>query len=384
MTGQRSLGRISARLGERSGGATPARVGRATPATPVRVMLVDDSHVVRAILERILLTDGRFSVVASCTRADEALRFLERGEADVALLDLEMPGMHGADAIPQLIALAPAMRILILSANCAEGGVAAIEALARGAHDTLLKPGGGATFAGSFGKVLTGRIAALANTPAPEAVPLQPLPAAPHVELGGIGAIGVGASTGGIAALHALLAALPRDLPVPLFVTQHLPTTFMHFFADQLSRATGRRTYVADDGMRAEANGIYVAAGGAHLRVMQTAAGPRILLDRQPVPSGILPSVDPMFASLAETYGSGALGVLLSGMGRDGLDGARKIASAGGQLLAQDSASSVVWGMPGAIAAAGLARAILPPHGLGRLITAALARGISTSAEAAA
>ena len=355
------------------------RIARVTPRSPVRVMLVDDSIVVRSILERILATDGRFEVVASCARADDALRFLERAQADVALLDLEMPGMHGVDAIPAFLRSAPSMRILILSANCASEGAMAVEALARGAHETLLKPGGGATFAGSFSTILTSRLLALSETVVAPA-PVRDPPAGEVAHLQPFSAIGIGGSTGGIAALHAVLAELPRDLACPLFVTQHLPASFVSFFADQLSRATGRDVAIADDAMRVEPNRIYVANGESHLRVVHSTHGVRIILDRQPAPTGITPSVDPMLASLGHVYGASTLGVILSGMGRDGLIGAQSLRASGGQLIAQDSASSVVWGMPGAVVAAGLAQASLSPQDIG----IAIARSVALKAYGAA
>jgi two-component system, chemotaxis family, protein-glutamate methylesterase/glutaminase len=340
------------------------------PAT--RVMLVDDSIVVRSITERIIETAGGFDIVASLPSANEALTWLDDGSVDVIILDIEMPGMNGLDALPQLLRKADGARVIILSANCDEGGPAAVEALALGAADTLLKPGRG-TFAGRFGETLVARVRALAASerrPQPLSVSIVPTAVVdvPSLLPRGIEAIGIGASTGGIVAINALLLALPRRIDCPIFVTQHLPGGFMTFFAEQLARATGRRVVVAEDGTRVERGYVYVAPGEAHLRLTMLSGKAHIMLDRSPSPVGACPSVDPMMVSLAEVYGSGACAVMLSGMGRDGLEGVRDVRRLGGLVLAQDVGSSVVWGMPGAVTRDGLAEAVLDPEQLGHLI----------------
>lgn len=340
-----------------------------------RVMLVDDSIVVRSIAERIIETAGGFEIVASLPNASAALTWLDNGRADVIILDIEMPGLSGLDALPQLLKKADGARVIILSANCEEGGPAAVEALALGAADTLLKPGRG-TFAGRFGETLVARVRALAASerqPRPLPVSIAPAAALDVPELGAraIEAIGIGASTGGIVAINALLLALPKHIDCPIFITQHLPGGFMTFFAEQLARATGRLVVVAEDGMRVEPAHIYIAPGEAHLRLTILSGKPHIMLDHSPSPVGACPAVDPMMASMAEVYGSGACAVMLSGMGRDGLVGVRDVRRSGGLVLAQDVASSVVWGMPGAVAREGLAEAVLDPERLGKLIVRA-------------
>lgn len=340
------------------------------PAT--RVMLVDDSIVVRSITERIIESAGGFDIVASLPTATEALVWLDKGRVDVIILDIEMPGMSGLAALPQMLAKARGARVIILSANCDEGGPAAVEALALGAADTLLKPGRG-TFAGRFGETLVARVRALAASerqPLPLPVSIAPAGPVEMPELGAraIAAIGIGASTGGIVAINAFLQALPKRIDCPMFITQHLPGGFMTFFAEQLARATGRKVVVAEDGMRVERAHIYVAPGEAHLRLTILSGKPHIMLDRSPSPVGACPSVDPMMASMADVYGTGACAVMLSGMGRDGLEGVRDVRREGGLVLAQDVGSSVVWGMPGAVAREGLAEAVLDPEQIGKLV----------------
>lgn len=336
-------------------------------------MLVDDSIVVRSITERIIEHAGGFDIVASVPGAGDALAFLDRGRVDVIVLDIEMPGMNGLVALPQLLAKAGNARVIILSANADEGGPAAIEALALGAADTLLKPGRG-TFAGTFGDTLVARIRALAASDVRPAVIERKtgepalVPVAPDLPSRTLSAIAIGASTGGIVAINALLGALPKRVDCPIFITQHLPGGFMSFFADQLARETGRKILVGEDGMRVADATVYLAPGEAHMRVTRLSGQPHVMLDRSPSPVGACPAVDPMMASIAEVYGAHACAVMLSGMGRDGLEGVREVRRAGGLVLAQDVASSVVWGMPGAVAREGLAEAVLDPTALGRLI----------------
>jgi two-component system chemotaxis response regulator CheB len=347
--------------------------------TPTRVMLVDDSIVVRSITERIIEQAGGFDVVASLPNANDALSWLGGAEGvDVIILDIEMPGMSGLVALPQLLDRSRGARVIILSANIDEGGPAAIEAMALGAADTLLKPGRG-TFAGRFGDTLVARLRALA---APEAIararaaPVRSAEAdadGPDLAPRPVRAIAIGASTGGIVAINALLSALPRRLDCPIFITQHLPGGFMPFFAEQLARATERRVLVAEDGMRVDASCVYLAPGEAHLKVTLLSGRPHIMLDRGPSPVGACPAVDPMMSSVASIYGADACSVMLSGMGRDGLEGVREIRRAGGLVLAQDVGSSVVWGMPGAVAREGLADAVLEPERLGQLIARVIA-----------
>jgi len=187
----------------------------------------------------------------------------------------------------------------------------------------------------------------------------------PHV-------LAIGASTGGIHALGQLLGALGPKVRMPILVTQHLPGSFMDPFVRQMRAASGRGTVIAQEGMAVLPGQIIVAPGEAHMTVAASNKGAVVVrLEDGPVPSGCRPSVDPMFSSVAKVYGSHALGIVLSGMGRDGADGAARIVAAGGTILAQDSASSAVWGMPGAVASAGLASAVLPPDEIGARITAA-------------
>lgn len=356
----------------------PARstLSQQRPASPdssprARVMLVDDSIVARAILERIIATEPDFTVTAAVPTAADALAELSDARPDIIVLDLEMPGMNGLAALPLLIAKAPQARVIILSASCEDNGPAAVEALALGAADTLLKPGRG-SFAGAFGQTLVARLRALcdATAPAPVAAMLRPaVEVAPAVlPSQAIAAIGVGASTGGIVAINAFLRHIPAQLVSPIFITQHLPAMFVPFFAAQLGRIISRTVLVAADGMRVEPNHVYLAPGDGHLQLVRSGRDVHIAISRAAARSGAMPSVDPMMGSLAETYGSSACGIMLSGMGRDGVDGARLIRASGGIVMAQTLETSVVWGMPGAIVREGIAFRVLGPEALGTAV----------------
>jgi two-component system, chemotaxis family, protein-glutamate methylesterase/glutaminase len=337
---------------------SPADTGR-----PIRVMIVDDSIVARTVLSR-MLEERAFEVVATAGNAQQAIEVLSVHKVDIILLDVEMPGIDGITALPGILAASDGARVLIVSSACGEGAAASLKALALGAADTLLKPGAGA-FAGRFAEVLADRLVRIGHSAPPD----PPLVHAPQVAEpvagccppGPIECLAIGASTGGIHALSAFFAALPRTFGAPILITQHLPAEFMPYFAAQLEDIAGRKASVAVDGARLRPGELLIAPGDAHLRLIRFRDGVRVRLDRTPSVSGCLPSVDPMFASVAEIFGAGATGVILSGMGRDGVIGAADIASAGGEVLAQDAASSVVWGMPGAVSAAGLASCVLPP-----------------------
>lgn len=353
--------------------AAPARAGDGPP----HVLIVDDSAVARAVIARALEGDARFVVVGAVSNARAALAFLQDTHVDGIVLDIEMPGTSGLAALPELIAAGGGAKVLIVSSSAADGAAATIEALALGAADTLLKPGVG-SFAGRFSAALVEKLSRLLSAdstidfaPAGAARRLPP-EGAPGAALApnGFDIVAIGASTGGIHALNLLLRELPASFTLPILVTQHLPASFMPYFAAQIAVMARRPCDVATDSMRIRPGRIIVAPGNAHMRVVSTGDGAAIRLTGETSRSGCMPSVDPMFDSLAEVFGARALGIVLSGMGRDGSAGARRLADRGAALLVQDRASSVVWGMPGAIAGAGIATAALPPEEIGRLVAA--------------
>lgn len=341
-------------------------------ARPIRLLIVDDSAVARAVFTRMVGNRPEFEIAACVSSADGALAFLRNARVDIILLDIEMPGQDGLTALPGLLEASNGARVLIVSSSAEEGAVATIRALTLGAADTLAKPGTSA-FGGRFAEILAEKLLRLGH--APEAAPLareKPVPL-PQLSLrpgaeGRVACVAIGASTGGLHALSDLLRALPPSFGAPILITQHLPPSFMSFFAAQIEEMAQRRTEVAREGMRLMRGQILVAPGHGHLGVELVGGTPRVRITDERVESGCLPSVDPMLAAVAETFGTGAVGIVLSGMGRDGARGAEKLAAVGADVIVQTRESSVVWGMPGAVAQAGLASAILAPGQIADLI----------------
>lgn len=345
----------------------------------IRVMIVDDSLIVRAAFSRLVSEEPDLEVAAAVSTAEDALALLATERVDVILLDLEMPGIGGLGALPQMIERAREAKIMVVSSLTADGAEQTVEALSLGAADTLQKPTTGG-FDQLYKEKLLIKVRALGRRPLRRTVPAggaaasTPMLRSPSRERAAI--VAIGASTGGIHAIGQLFGMLPPDLGIPILITQHLPASFVPAFVQQLQELSGRKTVAAADGMALAADVIVIAPGDAHLTVIRKPSGPVVKLEHRPAPSGCMPSVDPMFASIAECFGAGALGVVLSGMGRDGTLGAEEIAEAGGTILAQNEATSAVWGMPGAIARAGLASAILHPRDIaGRIASAVTARG---------
>lgn len=339
-------------------------------ATP-RILIVDDSVVARAVIARAVETGGGFVVAGAVASAAAALDLLRHERVDAIVLDIEMPRVSGLVALPELLAAGRGAKVLIVSSAAAEGAATVVEALALGAADTLVKPGAGG-LAGRFSATIVEKLQRLlahdgqddAAGAAPGRTPLAEL------RSDAFDIVAIGASTGGIHALNLVLRELPRDFTLPILITQHLPPSFMPYFAAQLAVLAGRPCDVATDCLRIRPGRIVVAPGTAHLRVVSTREGAAIRLSQEPSRSGCLPSVDPMFDSVADTYGARALGVVLSGMGRDGAEGARALIERGAAVVVQDRESSVVWGMPGTVATAGHASAVLSPVEIGRLIVA--------------
>ena len=339
----------------------------------IRLMIVDDSTVARAVLSRMVESDPAFEITAVAGTAEDAIDALGECQVDIVVLDLEMPGAGGLKSIPRIIAAANGAKVMIVSSLAEDGAEQTVAALALGAADTMPKPGTG-RFNGKFSEILVAKLKALGHAT------LQPAPA--PASKGGtqnllrampvdpIGILAVGASTGGIHALGSLFTTLPARIGIPILVTQHLPAPFMPVFARQLAAVARRDAVIAEDGMVLTADRIFIAPGDAHLTLEPGSSAPVVRLTRGRSTSGCMPSVDPMLASAGGLFGSGALGVILTGMGRDGMEGASRMVACGGSVMAQDEASCAVWGMPRAVLEAGLACAVLPPDKIARRIGA--------------
>jgi two-component system chemotaxis response regulator CheB len=364
----------------RPGGALPVRA-----AQPYRLMVVDDSAVIRGLLTRCLEADPEVTVLASASNGEIALNALGRHDIEIVILDIEMPVMDGLTALPKLLAAKPGIKVIIASMLTRRGADISMRALAAGAADYLTKPGASAlTSADEFKRDLLIKVKALAQArrraaglPAPklaattlarDAIIVPP----PEPQRRGVialrqasrevpQAIAIGSSTGGPQALFRMLGALKGVLRQPVFLTQHMPATFTTILAEHVARASGYPSAEGVDGEPVRGGHIYVAPGEFHMVVEVKDRDEKVIrLNKAPPENFCRPSVDPMLRSLAAVYGSRVLTLILTGMGHDGLEGGRAIIAAGGTLIAQDEATSIVWGMPGAVATAGLCSAVLP------------------------
>jgi two-component system chemotaxis response regulator CheB len=349
------------------GDVTPVNTaGRPVPAStrkPVRVLVVDDSIIARAVYNRLIAAESDLEFAGQASTAEEALKLLETIRVDVILLDLEMPGMGGLKALPKIIAASHGAQILVVSSLTEVGAEHTITALAQGAADTMLKPSGG-QFDREYRTGLVERIRALGPRRYGHQVAKRPAAELRSAPKKSARMLAIGASTGGILALRQFFENLPAATGMPILLTQHLPESFLPAFAEQIERFSGRRARLAEQGMELRADEVLIAPGNAHIEVENMGGRYFVRLNRDPSGNGCMPSVDVMLASLAQATGGECVAVVLSGMGRDGARGAQMIANAGGTILVQDEASCAVWGMPGSIASAGLASAILPPDQL--------------------
>ncbi|MDE2379565.1 chemotaxis response regulator protein-glutamate methylesterase [Bradyrhizobium sp.] len=368
--------------------ASPSREG------PLRVMVVDDSVVIRGLISRWIGAEADMVVAASLRTGLEAVNQLERVNPDVAVLDIEMPELDGLSALPQMLAKKRDLVVIMASTLTRRNAEISFKALSLGAADYIPKPESTreASAADIFHHDLIEKIrqlgARLRRRPAVASPPLAPAgpaplarepalrraapaPAAPAAPASAIvtrcfsaqapKVLLIGSSTGGPQALMNLVTDLgPVIDRFPVLITQHMPPTFTTILAEHLARSSRRPAHEAVDGEPVKPGRIYLAPGGKHMRVVRNGADPAIALDDGPAVNFCKPAVDPLFISAIDIWHAGILAVILTGMGSDGMRGGKEIVAAGGSVIAQDEATSVVWGMPGAAANAGICAAILP------------------------
>jgi two-component system chemotaxis response regulator CheB len=352
---------------------------------PYRVMVVDDSVVVRGLITRALEQDPEVEVVASVGNGQQAVSASQRHKIEVVVLDIEMPVMDGMTALGKLLEADPAIKVIMASTLTKRNAEISMRALASGASDYLAKPSATRDLvsASEFQRDLLGKVKALgaarrggSGRVSARAVSVDSQPStvtAAPARLGGSGPIVlrrpgsarpevlvIASSTGGPQALMTVLGALSERMTLPILITQHMPPTFTTILAEHLARQTKRVCQEAADGATVVSGRIYIAPGDFHMLVEQRGGQRVIRLDKGPAENFCRPAADPMLRSVARAYGGRALIVVLTGMGHDGAQGAREVVEAGGTLIAQDEATSVVWGMPGAVAQAGLCSAVLP------------------------
>lgn len=344
---------------------------KATGATPARVLVVDDSAIARGLITRLIETDPGIKVAGTAPNGEAALAELSRRDVDIVVLDIEMPVMDGMTALPLILAAHPKIRVLIASTLSRRNAEISLRALQLGAADYIAKPDGGLGSSDEFKRDLIAKIKALAPVSHPHPV-AGPVAAAPRPTTMARPAartvptvLAIGASTGGPPALLRLFESLRGTVSQPIFVTQHMPPTFTTLLGEQLTRAGGRDCREGVDGEMVKPDRCYIAPGGFHMTIAQEPGGPKIRLNQDAPESYCRPAVDPMFRSLAQVYGAGVLGLILTGMGGDGAKGCVALADAGGRFVVQDEATSVVWGMPGAAANTGRADKVLPLDEIG-------------------
>jgi two-component system chemotaxis response regulator CheB len=343
-------------------------------------MVVDDSAVVRGLVSRWIEEEPGLEVVSRHANGKLAVDDVARSAPDIVLLDIEMPVMDGLEALPLLLGARPELRVLMVSTLTRRNAEISFKALALGALDYVPKPDSNREITTSldFRREVIRKIKSLGRVRTRHAVLGEGAPVAadraPAVEAGKGPAfkqrpfslvpprvIAIGSSTGGPEALAVVLgAASPSLSRVPVLVAQHMPPVFTGILAERLALATGRETKEGVHGETLKPGTIYVAPGNHHMTVVH-AAQPAVRIGSEPPVHFCRPAADPLFASVAAAFGPAALGIVLTGMGHDGAAGARAIADGGGSVIAQDEASSVVWGMPGAAASVGACAAVLPP-----------------------
>jgi len=368
----------------------------------IKVLVVDDSVVVRRLIVDSLTGAPDIEVVGTAANGLLAQAKIDQLKPDVVTMDIEMPQMDGIAAVRELRKRHKHLPVIMFSTLSAAGASATLEALSAGATDYVTKPSNVGSIAESIAAVreqLVPKIHALAGRRPPPGPPARPgpppgrpglspppagrpggpvpgrpglaparpdrpAPAGPAARRPGppvrVDILAIGCSTGGPDALTKVLQALPADLPVPVVVTQHMPPVFTRMFAERLDRSTQLHVVEATDGMELTAGWAYIAPGESHLVLHRRGTATLTQLSGAPPENSCRPAVDVMFRSVAALYGASAYATVLTGMGQDGRGGAKVLRDAGAEILAQDEATSVVWGMPGAVVSAGLADEILP------------------------
>ena len=358
-----------------------------TDNSRISVMLVDDSAVIRGALTKLLEEDSSIDIVSSVSNGEIALNALDRHRPDIIILDIEMPVMDGITALPQILKKSPTTKVIMFSTLTEKGADITLKALSLGAVECMVKPAAGdAKPGGPFQKQLlsllhnlTGKgkeprmsaSSAIDTKAATDEKPSLLSPNAPIKLYNGIGQhtgkpdlIAIGSSTGGPQALFTVIKSFGQ-LDVPIVLTQHMPATFTKILANHINNHTGLPAVEGEDGMKLVPGRVHVAPGGKHMLLRRSGLNVTIELNDGPMENFCKPAVDPMFRSAVDVYGKKILGVILTGMGNDGLKGGQIMVEKGGRLIAQDQATSVVWGMPGAVAKAGICSAVLPLNDIG-------------------
>lgn len=336
---------------------------------PIRILVVDDSVVVRKLLTDALASCPEVVVAGTASNGSIALLKIPQLNPDVITLDIEMPGMNGLETLAEIRKSYPKLPVIMFSTLTERGASITLEALSLGASDYVTKPTNSESLGAAMDHVrreLVAKITSLAarRTPGVVAAPVVPV-ARPKPNGKKVDILAIGSSTGGPNALGEILPKLPKDLPVPIVIVQHMPPLFTKLLAERLNSRSQIKVREAEEEKVLEPGVAWIAPGDYHMTVERKGVNSLALsLNQDPQENYCRPAVDVLFRSVAQLSGINALSVVLTGMGSDGTRGAERIREVGGEVLIQDEATSVVWGMPGSIAAAGLADAVYP---IGRL-----------------
>jgi two-component system chemotaxis response regulator CheB len=348
---------------------------------PVRVLIVDDSVVVRKLLSESLASSAEVEVAGTAASGTIALAKIPQLNPEVITLDIEMPGLNGIQTLIEIRKLYPKLPVIMFSTLTERGAAITLEALSLGASDYATKPTNSDSLANAMVEVrleLVAKITSLARRGSARALRpiITPRPGAAAQQR--IDILAIGTSTGGPNALAAVIPNLPADFPVPVVVVQHMPPVFTRLLAERLDSTSPLSVCEGEAGIPLEPGKVWIAPGDHHLIVARKVGGVVLDLNQDARENSCRPAVDVLFRSVAKTYGPNVLAVVMTGMGSDGAIGAKNIHDAGGTILVQDEASSVVWGMPGAVVSAGAADSICPLELIGqqivRRVTASRAR----------
>lgn len=334
----------------------------------IRVMVVDDSVLIRKILTDLLGADPEIEVIGTSSNGKIALARIPQINPDVITLDIEMPEMDGLTALSEIRKIYPRLPVIMCSTLSVSGGQSTLDALSRGASDYVTKPSNTTSKEEAFKKLgddLIPKIKALTRRAGLRPAPVFRAPVGAPGGFGRIEAVAIGTSTGGPNALTEVIPLIPADFPVPVFIVQHMPPIFTGLLAERLTSKSKIVIKEAAEGDEIVPGRAWVAPGNFHMTVHRQGLKGVIRLNQEPPENSCRPAVDVLFRSVADMYGKNVLSVIMTGMGQDGLRGCQRMREAGGQIIVQDEATSVVWGMPGAVANAGLAEKILPLSQIG-------------------
>ena len=339
---------------------------------PVRILIVDDSAVVRKVLSSLLASDPEIVVAGTAGNGSQALARIPEVKADLVTLDIEMPGMDGLETLVEIRKLYPKLPVIMFSTLTERGASATLDALARGASDYVTKPSHGETRELAQERVreeLIRKIKSLCAVRVPQARPQPPPGPMPPLVSGRpqarIDVVAIGASTGGPNALTELIPQLPADFPVPIVIVQHMPPLFTRLLSERLNALARLAVGEGAEGQKLQPGQVWIAPGDHHMTVVRRGTEFVLGLNHDPQENSCRPAVDVLFRSVAQSYGANVLAVVLTGMGADGTRGSSDIRKAGGEVIVQDEASSVVWGMPGSVVAARLSDRIYPLDSIG-------------------